>query len=48
VTKAWKQACGILLVKLGFCSFCSDIRMSASITQVYYFAADDSYDNTEQ
>jgi hypothetical protein len=46
VTKAWKQACGVLPVKRGLCSFCSVIWLSASITQVYYFAAADSY-NTE-
>jgi hypothetical protein len=46
VTKTWKQVCGVLFVKRGFCSFCSDIWLSASITHVYYFAADDSY-NTE-
>ena len=46
VTEAWKQACGVLLVKRGFYLFCIDIWLSASITQVYYFATDDSY-NTE-
>jgi hypothetical protein len=47
VTKAWKQARGVLLVKRGFCSFCSVVWLSASITQVYYFVADGSY-NTEE
>lgn len=47
VNKAQKQACGVLLVKRGFCSICSLIWLSAFITQVYYFAADDSY-NTEE
>ena len=37
VTKAWKQVCGVLLVKRGFCSFCSDIWLLASIKHVYYF-----------
>jgi hypothetical protein len=32
VTKAWQQACGVLLVKGGFCPFCSFIWLSASIT----------------
>ena len=46
VTKALKLVCGDQLVKRGLCSFCNDIWLLASITQVYYVAADDSY-NTE-
>jgi len=45
VTKACKQASGVLLVKRGFSSFCSDIWLSASIMHVYYFAADDNYNS---